>query len=243
MCQERYACNKKIQKICAGGEETPAQKNANTGFGGLIAWVELSSTVECARVCESGCPALIWLAWFLRFNRFLFKRHEHALHRVAWFRRGRFSGSVQQVVVGGSCVAVAALSCHVSSFSSGCFALASASFGCGFSVSHFLLFVVECRCDLKVDGSAEAMIQPAINLSGNCGWEMTTSISSLRDHDHGESWIRERSIEVNKPTQPPWPMQVRSFRPRFALDRKPCGLSHSSRRRPFPEPCAAKRLS
>src|SRR5687768_5806955 len=45
------------------------------------------------------------------------------------------------------------------------------------------------------------MIQPAIDRACDCRREVTTSISALRDHNHGQSWICEWSIG-SKQTDP-----------------------------------------
>src|ERR1043166_4570593 len=63
-----------------------------------------------------------------------------------------------------------------------------------FFSANFLLLVVRCRSDLQVGGSTEAIVQGAIDLTGNGCREMMVSISATRDNDHGGSRISERCI-------------------------------------------------
>src|SRR6185369_2440422 len=125
---------------------------------------------------------------------FLFERHKHALHRIFWFSRGWFSSCRRnRVCISGSGCCSGRLCCLP--ISCLCAFAVSVSVFCGsLLVSHFLLFVVECGRNLKIDRGSEAVIQLAINFSSDCGWKVMATVGSLRNYDNSESRIREWSI-------------------------------------------------
>src|SRR6185369_16878026 len=61
-------------------------------------------------------------------------------------------------------------------------------------IRNFLFFIICSRSNLHVDSSAKAMIEFAVDFTGNCGGEMSATITTFCNHNYSKSRTSERCI-------------------------------------------------